>query len=72
MVIMSMLNVGKMIGWWCSDQVGEAPVDIRLDVRKFFVSESAIVDNLHLTEERRLARTVSAWKKASLTYIRAI
>ena len=72
MVIMSMLYVGNMIGRWCSDQVREAPVDVRLDICKFFVSESAIMDNLHLTEERRLARTVSAWKKASLTYIRAI
>ena len=70
MVIMFMLYVGGgWCGWWCSDQAREAPVDIRLDVRKFFVSESAIVDNLHLTEERRLARTVSAWKNVQFVPI---
>ena len=42
------------------------PVDVRLDIRKFFISESSIVHNLHLPEECRLARAVSAWKKVSI------
>ena len=30
----------------------QSPVDIRFDLRKLFISESAIMDDLHLSEKR--------------------